>query len=432
MSAANEARVGVLPAPKVRRKGGMTVGEAFRIALQGLLANKLRSVLTMLGIIIGVGAFIIMVSLGQGVAKATQDSIRKLGTNVLTVVPQAQQTRGVSQGMGSSQTLKFEDAEAIKKNCPSVKAVAPEYSGRGVRVKFQNQNTTTTVLGSTPEYFEIRNQPLAKGKLFDDDDVKRKAKVCVIGDNIRETIFGSNDPINKYLKLAGQNFKVLGVIQKRGGTPFRNPDDQITIPITTAMKRVFSVEYLGSISVQAINDKKMLEAEDEIKAAVRKSQKLRADEPDSIRIFNQADLSDSAAQQSTFMTLLLAGIALVSLVVGGIGIMNIMLVSVTERTREIGIRKAIGAKRKDILYQFLIESVTMSLVGGLIGIALGIGISLQMAKTPDQGGAGFPMLLSMQPILISFGFSAAVGIFFGIYPAIKASALNPIEALRYE
>jgi putative ABC transport system permease protein len=413
-----------------RRRRGMSMGEAFRVAFQGLMANKLRSILTMLGIIIGVGSVIVMVSLGQGVAKATRDAIQKMGTNVLSVMPQSQMRGGVSQGLGSQQTLMLEDVEYVKK-APSVKVVVPEYRGSAT-VKFQNQNTRTTVYGATPEYFEIRNMPLNEGKLFTQDDVKRKAKVAVLGDETRETLFGSIQAVGKYVKLNGQNFKVVGTIKKRGGGGWRNPDDQITVPVTTAMRRVFGVEYLSGMSVQAVSEDKMLAAEEEVTEAIARAHKLRPDEPPDVRVFNQADMLETAGEQSTFLTMLLAGIALVSLIVGGIGIMNIMLVSVTERTREIGIRKAIGAKRKDILYQFLIESVTLSLVGGLMGIGLGIGVSLWMARPQTEGGFGFPMLLSIAPMIVSFVFSALVGIFFGIYPAVKASRLDPIEALRYE
>lgn len=421
----------LLPAVHAKhRRKGMSLAEAFRLAWQGLMANKLRSVLTMLGIIIGVGSVIVMVSLGQGVANATQEAIAKLGTNVLTVVPNSQQRGGVSQGLGSQQSLKLEDADVIKKLCPSVKEVAPEYRGNG-QVKFQNQNTRTNIQGATPNYFAIRNLPLAEGKYFTDEDVKRKSKVAVIGDEVRETLFGAIQPIGKYIKVNGQNFKVIGLTQKRGGMMFRNPDDQITIPVTTAMLRVFGVDYLGSMSVQATDETKMLQAQDEVMDAIAKAHKTVGEEPD-IRIFNQADLSESANAQSTFLTMLLAGIALVSLIVGGIGIMNIMLVSVTERTREIGIRKAIGAKRKDVLYQFLIESVTLSLVGGLLGIGTAFLICFWMGRPAEEGGLGFPMLITPTPIIVSFVFSALVGVFFGIYPAIKASALNPIEALRYE
>jgi putative ABC transport system permease protein len=430
MAQSAQQQVGTL-LPAGTRRRGMSLAEAFRIALQGLLANKLRSFLTMLGIIIGVSSVIIMVALGQGVANATQESIRKMGTNVLSLYPANQMRGGVSQGLGSQQTLKMDDVEVIRKNCPSIKVVIPEYRGSGT-AKFQSQNTKTTVYGATAEYFAVRNLPLKEGRLFDKEDVQRKLKVAVLGDTVRETLFGSLQAVGKYVKINGQSFKVVGTIAKRGSSGFRNPDDQITIPVTTAMTRVFGVDYLSGMSLQAVDESRMAKAQEEVLAAIAKAHKVQNPADSDVRVFNQADLTESAQQQSTFLTMLLAGIALVSLIVGGIGIMNIMLVSVTERTREIGIRKALGAKRKDVLYQFLIESVTLSLVGGLIGIGAGIGGSLWMARTPDQGGAGFPMALSLPPIIVSFLFSLVVGVFFGIYPAMKASRLDPIEALRYE
>ncbi len=409
----------------------MSLTEAFRVALEGLMANKMRSFLTMLGIIIGVSAVIVMVSLGQGVADANRAQIRKMGTNVLTVMPNRQMMGGVSQGLGTMQTLKLEDADTLRKASPLVKAVSPELRENGT-VKFQNQNTKTTIYGAGTEYFQIRNLPIAQGRIFTDSELKRRAKVVVIGDNVRDTLFGGLQPLGKTLKLNGQSFDVIGVVEKRGATGFRSPDDQVTIPITTAMFRVFGVDHLDSLSVQAVSEDKMNEVQEQIIQIMAKAHKLRPDQQSDIRIFNQADLTETANQQSTFLTMLLSGIALVSLIVGGIGIMNIMLVSVTERTREIGIRKAIGAKRYDILYQFLIESVTLSLVGGLIGIEVGVGVSLWASLPADSGGLGFPMKLSLPPIIVSFFFSAVVGTFFGLYPAMKASALDPIEALRYE
>jgi putative ABC transport system permease protein len=422
-----------LPAPSAGmwQKGGMGAVEACWVAFQGLMANKLRSFLTMLGIIIGVSAVIVMVSLGQGAAQATQQAIQRLGTNVLQVMPNMQMVGGLSQGLGSMQTLKLTDAEVILKECPSVKAVSPEYRGNG-QVKFRDQNTRTTIYGAGPDYFEIRNLPIAQGAAFTEDDMKRRAKVAVIGDNIRQTLFGSLQAVGKYIKIEGQSFKVVGVTEPRGASGFRSPDDQVTIPVTTAMNRVFGVDYLNGMSVEAVSADKMQQAQDEIMAAIAKAHKTRPDQESDIRIFNQADITESAAQQSRFLTMLLAGIALVSLIVGGIGIMNIMLVSVTERTREIGIRKAVGAKRRDILYQFLVEAMTLSVVGGLIGVAVGLGGSWWMARPASAGGLGFPMMFSLPPVLISFCSSALVGIFFGIYPAVRASGLDPIEALRYE
>ncbi len=416
---------------KRRSSPGLSIPEACRIALDGLRANKLRAFLTMLGIIIGVGAVIIMVALGQGVAGATQAAIAKLGTNMLTIIPQSQQQGGVKQGLGSAETLKLADADYLRQHCPSVSEVSAEYRGNAT-VKYANQNNRTTVQGGSPEYFDIHNVQLADGRFFTGADVRRRARVAVIGDNVRQELFGDEPAVGKTIKVNDQNFEVIGVAQPQGAVAFRNPDDQITVPVTTAMMRLFGVQYLNSISVEAASKDAMDEAQSEIYDAIAKAHRQRqGDQPD-IRIFNQQDLMDSANQQSTFLTMLLAGIAFVSLVVGGIGIMNIMLVSVTERTREIGVRKAIGARRSDILYQFLIEAVTLALVGGIIGILFGVGTSLWMGLAKGSGGLGFPMQLSLPPILLSFGFSALVGVFFGIYPAMKASRLDPILALRHE
>jgi putative ABC transport system permease protein len=426
------SRERILPeVPKNQRRGGMSVAEAFRLSLQSLVTNKLRSLLTMLGIIIGVGSVIVMVALGQGAAAASQAAIEKLGTNLLTIMPASQNRGGVSQGLGSSMTLRPEDVDVIRKMAPSVASISAEYRG-SAQVQFEGNNTKTTVQGATPEYFDIHNMPIARGRGFTAMEMRSKAKVAVLGDSVRETLFPGRRPINKEIRVNGQNFKVIGVVAKRGGGGFRSPDDQITIPLTTAMRRVFGVDYLSTITVQAVSPDKMDEAQDEIMRAIGKAHNLPSGAQPDVRVFNQADITESAAAQSGFLTMLLAGIALVSLIVGGIGIMNIMLVTVTERTREVGIRKAIGAKRKDVLYQFLIESVTISVVGGLMGVLIGVGLALWMGRPADRGGLGFPMLLSPTPMLLSFGFSALVGIFFGIYPAMNAASLNPIQALRTE
>lgn len=421
----------ILPPLQGKRRPSLGLVEGLRVAVQGLTANKLRSFLTMLGIIIGVSSVIVMVALGQGVAEKTQESIRKMGTNVLTVIPNSSSNRGVSQGLGTGQNLVLADADLVRRTAPSVKAVSAEYRGSGT-AKFRNENTKTTIYGAGPEYFEIRNMPLAEGRIFTDDEVKQKAKVVVIGENVRADLFGDLQAVGKYIKLNGQNFRVIGVVEPRGASGFRSPDDQVTVPVTTAMRRIFGVDYLSSMSVQAINDDKMFVAQEEVEDILKRAHKIDPEEAPDVRVFNQADLSESMEQQTGFLQMLLSGIAAVSLVVGGIGIMNIMLVSVTERTREIGIRKAIGAKRRDILYQFLIESITLSVVGGLIGIGGAIALAIWAAKPNSEGGLGFPMKLTPEPILISFFFAAFVGVFFGIYPAIKASRLDPIEALRYE
>jgi putative ABC transport system permease protein len=301
-----------------------------------------------------------------------------------------------------------------------------------VQAKHGNQNTRTTVVGSTQDYFPVRSLTIEEGRAFNDGEIERRARVAVLGADVRDELFGGATAIGRTVKVNGQSFAVVGVTKRVGSTMYGNRDDQITVPVTTAMKRLFRVDYIRSISAQAVSEERMRDAEEEVHAVIRESRRLSDDEPSPVRIHNQADLTESASEQSTFLTMLLGGIAVVSLVVGGIGIMNIMLVSVTERTREIGIRKAIGAKRRDVLYQFLLESVTLSLAGGALGVALGIGVATWFGRPESEGGLGYPMLLDMAPIVVSFGFSAFVGVFFGIYPAIKASALDPIEALRYE
>lgn len=431
-SAARKA--GIRPKPQIaipHVRPGMSLGEAGRVALQGLAANKMRSFLTMLGVIIGVGSVVVMVALGQGAAQATQDAIRRLGTDVLTVMPNSQMQGAVSQGLGSAQTLKPSDVEVILKHCPSVKAASAEYRGSGT-VKYKQNNTRTSIQGGAPEYFGIHNIPLAEGRAFSPGEVRSRAKVAVLGDTIRETLFGSTQPVGKFIKVNGQNFKVVGVAERRGTGGFRSPDDQVTIPVTTAMRRVFGVDYLNSISVQAISTNRMAAAQNEVLEALAKAHRLSSEEEPDVRIFNQADLMESANQQSGFLTMLLAGIALVSLVVGGIGIMNIMLVSVTERTHEIGIRKAVGAKRRDILAQFLIEAVTLSVAGGFLGVAVAVALGYWMSAPTEQHGLGLPMLFTPGPMIVAFGFSALVGVFFGVYPAMKAASLSPIDALRYE
>jgi putative ABC transport system permease protein len=435
MSVSNEALGGrLLPLTAERpRRSGMSMVEAFRIALAGLVANKMRSFLTMLGVIVGVASVIVMVALGEGAAQKTREAIQKMGTNRLYVRPEEQSVRGVKQGGDSGESLKLTDVEVIRK-LPWVAAVAPEYRNGGVRVKYQAANSLTEVYGSTPEYFKVRNLPIEKGRSFTNAEVQSKARVAVLGYEVYEELFDGSDALGKTVKINGKSFTVIGLLKRMGSGGFGNKDDTITVPITTAMQRLFGAQRdrVRSISVQCSSEDKMKDLEEDIIATLGRVHGLNPGDPPDVRIFNQADMMETANEQSGFLTMLLAGVALVSLIVGGIGIMNIMLVSVTERTREIGIRKAIGAKRRDILYQFLIESVTLSIGGGMLGIGIGLLVSTWMGRLPDEGGLGFPMLLTATPMIISFGFSALVGVFFGIYPALKASGLDPIEALRYD
>jgi len=404
----------------------MNFVENFQIALHSLLANKLRSSLTMLGIIIGVGAVIAMISVAQGARQQTMQRIQQLGTNVLVVFPGQQRMGAAFGGFGSMQILKPEDVDAIRRSCPSVRAASPEVR-RNAQVKYKNRNTNTNVSGVSPEYSEIRNYPVQQGRFITQREVDSMARVCVIGQTVYENLFKGSSCLGKTIRIRGVSFKVVGLLAPKGAQGFGNPDDIIFVPYTTAMRRLFGIDFINSISIQAVSEERMESAYQEVESLMRRRQRLNPGQDNNFRIMNQAEFVQTAEDVSRTFTLLLAGIASVSLLVGGIGIMNIMLVSVTERTREIGIRKAVGAKRRDILLQFLIEAMTLSLVGGLIGVATGLGASYVLASAFN-----WQVHITMQPILLAFGFSAAVGIFFGIYPAQKASALNPIEALRYE
>ena len=396
------------------------------MAMRGLTANKLRALLTMLGVIIGVGAVIIAIAIGQGSRAAVAASLQRLGTNVLTVLPGQQRNGGISFGLGTNVTLKLADAAAILKSCPSVLHVSPQVS-KSAQVKYSDKNTSTTINGTSEFYPLISNHPIREGRYINADDIKSLKRVAVLGSDTATTLFGGQSPIGKTIRVAGQSFQVVGLLQPKGGQGFRNPDDGVYVPVTTAMRRLFGIQNVQNITCQARSDGLMSRAQDEIEAVMRKQHRLGDSQASDFIIFNQADLAQAQnAQQDTFSSLI-TYLAIVSLVVGGIGIMNIMLVSVTERTREIGVRKAIGAKRRDILTQFLLEAILLSLVGGLLGVGMGIG-GAQLVQIQN----GWTIVIAPQTILLAFSFSAVVGVFFGFYPAFKASNLNPIEALRYE
>lgn len=434
MSVAESPRVDtrLLPFEKpARGTRGMGMLEGFRIALGGILANKLRSFLTALGIIIGVAAVIVMTSLGQGAAKATAENIAKLGTKRLFIRPGERKVRGVSMGAEGSESLKLEHVEILRKKARLLTAIAPEYRRGGVRVVYRNRNHVTEAYGSTPEYFPIRSLSIEHGRSFNEMEMSSRAMVAVLGWEVANELFRGSQAVGKTIRVNGRQFKVIGVQKRMGAVPFGNRDDQVVMPIGTAMRRLFFAEKIGSLSAECVSVEQMKEAEQEVIGIMNEVFEHEPGDPDAVRIFNQGDLIESANQQSGFLTMLLAGVALVSLIVGGIGVMNIMIVSVTERTREIGIRRAIGAKRKDILYQFLIESIALCLIGGFIGVVLGVGISLWMGMPADAGGPGFPMQLAPDAIVMSFASSAIVGIFFGIYPAVSASFLTPLKALRH-
>lgn len=401
----------------------------FESALRGLTANKLRSFLTMLGVIFGVAAVIVAVALGQGSRDASMRRFQRLGTTTLTVLPGRQSRSGVSFGFGSINTLKMPDATAILRGAPSIKRVSPEKSGFQ-QVKYGNKNTNTTVYGTGADFPIIRNFEFQEGRYFVEQDVKAKRLVCVLGSQVYKDLFGSGPCVGRIVYIKGANFKVLGRFKERGGGGFINEDDRIFIPVTTALRRVFGTDdVLSQMSVQGRSESLMQRAQDEISEVLRKRHKIGTGKANDFIIFNAGTLAAQSKEQAADFEQLINCLAAVSLLVGGIGIMNIMLVSVTERTREIGIRKAIGAKRRDILMQFLMEALFLSLIGGGIGVIIGVIFTIW----------GLPQLkpdwettLTLMPTFIAFGFSFLVGIFFGFYPAMKASKLDPIVALRYE
>src|SRR5512135_1746410 len=401
-----------------------------KVALRALTRNKMRTFLTALGIIIGVGAVIAMVSIGEGAKLGIQERFNSMGTNLLFVSPGNQNVRGVHSQAGSRTTLKEEDALAIAAQCDAVAAVSPSVNTRG-QVVYGNKNANTSIYGTGAAYPEIRSWPVEFGNYFDDDMVKAAAKVCVIGSEVRKNLFEGEDPIGKVIRVKKIPFKVLGVLKSKGESGgFFNRDDMIAVPYTTAMRRLAGIDYINSADISAVSADKTAEAVRQITELLRDRHKIQTGTEDDFTVRNMADIAETASESMQIMTILLGSIASISLLVGGIGIMNIMLVSVTERIREIGIRMAVGARERDILLQFLAEAIVLSFLGGTIGVAFGYGASKFMGRIPMF--SSFKTVVSMGSVMLAFLFSALVGIFFGFYPAWKASKLDPIEALRYE
>ena len=404
---------------------------AIQLALTELRRNKMRSMLTMLGVIIGVGAVIAMVSIGQGASSSVQAQIASLGTNMILILPGSTTQGGVRAGAGTAQTLTIEDAKAIGKQASAVATVT--FTRRGVsQVIYGNQNWNTAIFGVTPEYIIVRDWSLDLGSFFTKRDFDSAANVVVLGRTVVENLFlPGNNPIGQIIRIKNIPFRIIGVLSPKGQTAYgSDQDDVVLIPFTTAERKVFGVELsgrVGSIQVSAMSKEAIQEATGQIREILRARHRLQPGEEDDFTIRSLEDIAGTAQATTRVLTILLLSVGSISLIVGGVGIMNIMLVSVTERTREIGIRMAVGAKRKDILLQFLIEALVLSVIGGFIGIFIGILGSKILSLS-----AGWPTLISGGAIFLSFIFAAAVGIFFGFYPANKASKLDPIEALRYE
>jgi putative ABC transport system permease protein len=408
----------------------MNILRTSRIALRALARNKMRSFLTALGIIIGVGAVIAMVSLGEGAKKGVEERFNSLGTNLLNVFPGSRDHHGISSGGGGWQSLKVEDAEAIAAQCDAVRYVSPSASTRA-QVIYANKNWNTSVQGVGARYPEVRNWEMAGGTFFDESHVTAAAKVCVLGKEVTKSLFEDEDPLGKVIRVKGIPFRVLGVLKSKGEAGgFFNRDDVIVVPYTTVMKRLAREDHINSIDVQALSMDRTVEAKGQIEELLRIRHKIAPGAEDDFQVRNMSEIAEGAAQSTQILGILLGSIASISLLVGGIGIMNIMLVSVTERIREIGIRMAVGAREKDILLQFLTEAVVLSFLGGALGVVFGVASSKLMKYIPIF--AGWKTVVAPQAILLAFAFSASVGIFFGFYPARKASKLDPIEALRYE
>ncbi len=405
------------------------IGPIIRVALRAIRGNPLRAGLTMLGVIIGVGAVVAMVALGAGARAAVAARVQNLGSNLLLVVPSSVNVGGVQQGLGAAQNLMWDDALAIKDEVPQVEEVAAEFS-RTAQVVYAGANMATSVVGVTTAYPDVRNHHVVQGAFFTDEDMQSQARVAVLGPNVVKDLFGSAeaDPIGARIKINRSTYTVIGVLEvKSASGSSTSRDDVVLVPMTTAQKRLYGVTYVRQIDLKVRTSEELNDAEKAMTEVLRARHRIPPKGENDFRVYNQADVLSAQLGVSQTMTMLLGGIAAVSLLVGGIGIMNIMLVSVTERTREIGLRKAVGATQADVLLQFLVEAVLLSVSGGVLGILVGAVGAQLLSRT-----LGWATIMSVQAALLAFVFSVAVGVFFGYYPARRAASLHPIEALRYE
>jgi putative ABC transport system permease protein len=406
----------------------MSYSNLFIIAIRALVRNRLRAILTMLGIIIGVASVIAMLALGEGSKRSMREELSKMGTNMIMVMPNFQRRGGVSLGSSSSNAMKMNDVIALRNEATYLSAVSPEIRASG-QIIYGNQNTQSTIYGVSEEYLGIRKLVIGNGRIFTQQEIKSMAKVCILGQTVVENLFGTGtDPVGLTIRIKNLPFLVIGVLEEKGESGMgQDQDDLIIAPYTTVQRRLAAIDYINGIYASAVSEEKSSKAKTEMEEILRRTHKLKDSDENNFRVMSQSELMETMSSMMSIMTYLLGAIAAISLLVGGIGIMNIMFVSVTERTREIGLRMSIGGRSQDILKQFLVESIILSILGGLFGIVLGYIIAKGAGSLMDTEA-----YVQTQAVVLSFVVCFAIGVFFGWYPARKAANLNPIDALRYE